>query len=102
MIRFEWNPAKARANKRKHGVSFEIARRVFDDPDAFADHDRIEGGERRWQTLGMVDSVLLLLVAHTVELDGPDDETIRIISARRADAKERQRYEKERQKNREW
>ena len=49
----------------------------------------------------MVDNVLLLLVAHTVELHEPFDETIRIISARRADAKERQRYEKERQKNRE-
>lgn len=101
MIRFEWDPVKARANKRKHGVSFEIARHVFDDPDAFANHDRIEGGERRWQTLGMVDGVLLLLVAHTVELEDAV-ETIRIISARRADAKERQRYEKERQKNRDW
>ena len=87
--------------REQHGVSFEIARHVFDDPDAFSDHDRIEGGERRWQTLGMVDRVLLLLVAHTVELEGAD-ETIRIISARRADAKERQRYEKERQKNRGW
>lgn len=101
MLRFEWDPVKARANTRKHGVSFEIARHVFDDPDALADHDRIEGGERRWQTLGMVDGVLLLLVAHTVELEGAD-ETIRIVSARRADAKERQRYEKERQKNRNW
>ena len=101
MIRFEWDPVKARANKRKHGVSFEIARHVVDDPDAFANHDRIEGGERRWQTLGMVDGVLLLLVAHTVELEDAV-ETIRIISARRADARERQRYEKERQKNRDW
>ena len=100
MIRFEWDPVKARAYKRKHRVSFEIAQRVFDDPDAFADQDRIEGGERRWQTLGMVDEVLLLLVAHTVELEGSDHEIIRIISARRADATERQRYEKERQKNR--
>jgi uncharacterized DUF497 family protein len=45
MIRFEWDPAKARANNRKHGVSFDIARYVFDDPDALMDHDRIEGGE---------------------------------------------------------
>lgn len=102
MIRFEWDPVKARANKRKHRVSFEIAQRVFDDPYAFADRDRIEGGERRWQTLGMVDEVLLLLVAHTVELEGTDHEIIRIISARRADATERQRYEKERQRNRDW
>ena len=57
-----------------------------------------KGGERRWQTLGLAGGVLLLLVAHTVENDG-QDEIIRIISARRADRKERKRYEKERQKN---
>jgi uncharacterized DUF497 family protein len=34
MIRFEWNPLKGRAHERKHGVSFEIARHAFDDPDA--------------------------------------------------------------------
>jgi uncharacterized protein len=79
-----------------------MARRVFDDPDALADHDRIEGGERRWQTLGMVGGVLLLLVAHTVELVGEEEEIIRIISARTADRKEKHRYEKERQKNRGW
>jgi uncharacterized protein len=65
-------------------------------------HDRIEGGERRWQTIGLINQGLVLLVAHTVEFEGAERETIRIISARRADAKERQRYEKERQKKREW
>lgn len=97
MTRFEWDPAKASANERKHGVTFEIARYAFDDPDALMDHDRVEGGERRWQTLGMVGDVLLLLVAHTVRFE-EEDEIIRIISARRADRKEKQRYEKERQK----
>lgn len=101
MIKFEWDPVKDRANRRKHGVTFEIARYVFDDPDAFMDHDRIEGGERRWQTIGLVNGTLLPFVAHTVELERADAETIRIISARRTDAKERQRYEKQRQKNRE-
>jgi uncharacterized DUF497 family protein len=100
MTRFEWDPVKARANQRKHGVSFDIARYVFDDPDALVDHDRIEGSELRWQTLGMVGDVLLLLVAHGVRFENEDDEVIRIISARRADGKERRRYEKERQKNR--
>ena len=100
MIWFEWDPVKARANKRKHGVSFETARYAFDDSDALVDHDRIEGGERRWQTLGLVGGVLLLLVAHTVEFEDEEKEVIRIISARRANRKEKQRYEKERQKNR--
>ena len=46
--------------------------------------------------------MLLLLVAHTVRFENEDDEVIRIISARKADRKERLRYEKERQKNREY
>jgi uncharacterized protein len=98
MTRFEWYPAKARNNRRKHGISFAIAKHAFSDPDAFSEQDRIEGGEHRWKTIGLVDKVLLLLVAHTVEADC-QDEIIRIISARRADRKERKRYEKERQKN---
>ena len=98
MTWFDWDPEKARSNLRKHGISFAIAQHVFSDPDALSEGDRIEGGERRWQTLGLADGVLLLLVAHTVENDG-QDEIIRVISARRADRKERKRYEKERQKN---
>jgi uncharacterized protein len=101
MARFEWHPAKARANRKKHGVAFEIALHVFDDPHALVEQDRIEGGERRWQTLGLVDGVLLLLVAHTVHFWEEEHEVIRIISARRADGKERRRYEKERQEDRE-
>jgi uncharacterized DUF497 family protein len=100
MMRFEWDDAKARTNRRKHGISFEIARHVFEDPDALMDQDRIEDGELRWQTIGTVDGSLLLLVAHTVAFgDDEPDESIRIISARRADRGERERYEKERQKN---
>ena len=91
MLRFEWDSAKARANLRKHGVSFEIARQVFEDPDALVEQDRIEGGERRWQTIGTVDGVLLLLVAHNVEYgdEGPE-ETIRIISARQASGRDKE------------
>ena len=100
MIRFEWDKAKARANRRKHGISFVIAQHIFEDPFALVEQDRIEGGELRWQTIGAVEGVLVLLGAHTVEsTDDAPDETIRIISARRADRKERNRYEKERQKN---
>jgi uncharacterized protein len=91
--RFEWDPAKAQSNLKKHHVSFEIATRVFTDPFAVVGQDRIENGEHRWQTLGIVDGYLLLLVAHTVRDDEDDAEVIRIISARRADPKERKRYE---------
>ena len=94
-IRIEWDAAKAKINLRKHRVSFETAARVFADPFALMEQDRIENGERRWQTLGRVEGHLLLLVAHTVRDDEDGTETIRLISARRADPKERKRYEQE-------
>jgi len=75
-------------------VSFPTAARVFSDPYALVEQDRIENGEERWQTIGVVDGIVMLLVAHTVR-EQDDVEVIRIISARRADRKERRRYEKE-------
>ena len=97
-IRFEWDPDKAALNLDKHHVSFEMAVRIFADPFALTEQDRIEGGERRWQTLGMVGGYCLLLVAHTIsdtDESGQSIEVIRIISARKADRKERRRYEEE-------
>lgn len=92
-IVFEWDEAKVLRNLRKHGVAFDDAVGVFSDPFAIMRQDRIEGGELRWQTLGMIEGHLLLLVAHTVGETQDNKEVIRIISARRADRKERQRYE---------
>lgn len=93
-IRFEWDATKAALNLRKHGISFELASLAFSDPLAVTVQDRVEDGEHRWQTLGVVEECLLVLVAHTV---GDDDgtEIIRIISARKATKKERQRYDHE-------
>ncbi len=94
--RFEWNPAKAVANRRKHGVSFETALRVFADPVALTIAERIENGEQRWQTLGCVEGHVILLVAHTLREEdegGQVIEVIRLISARTADRTERRRYE---------
>ena len=90
---FEWDGEKAKENFRKHGIRFEDAALVFDDPLAVSVQDRIENGEMRWQTIGMVAGCLLLLVAHTVRMDEYGVEVIRIISARRPDRKERRRYE---------
>ncbi len=70
---------------------------VFADPFALSLQDRIEGGEARWQTIGLVEGRLLLLVAHTI-LDETQDESIegiRIISARKTARNERRRYEDE-------
>ena len=97
-IRFEWDESKNLSNRRKHGVSFEEACLVFRDPLFVSVQERVEGGEQRWQTLGMVEGFLLLTVAHTVreELEGGTlVEVVRIISARRATRKERRRYEDE-------
>ena len=78
----------------KHGVSFQTAARVFTDPHALVELDRIENGEERWQTIGVVEGVLMLMVAHIVR-EQDDIEIIRIISARRANRRERRRYEEE-------
>lgn len=90
---FEWDDNKAKINYLKHGISFEEAILVFEDPFAVSDQDRVENGEQRWQTIGMAGGCLLLLVAHTVRLEDESIEVIRIISARRVDRKERRRYE---------
>ena len=64
-VRFEWDEAKNLSNQRKHdGVSFEEAGRVFQDPLHVSVQDRIEDGERRWQTLGAVEGFVILVVAH--------------------------------------
>lgn len=61
------------------------------------EQDRVEGGERRWQTLGLVEGLVILLVAHTIVEEG-GDELVRIISARRANRQEQIRYEENRKK----
>lgn len=94
-IRFEWDERKNLSNQRKHGVSFEEAGQVFRDPLYVSVLDRIENGEERWQTFGVVGGVLLLMVAHTVREVSPTQEIIRILSARPATPKERRRYEDE-------
>jgi len=90
---FEWDEAKAAKNLRKHGIQFEDAVEVFDAPFSITEQDRIEGGEYRWQTLGTtINKTLLLLVVHTIHTEDGNIEIIRIISARKANKKERARY----------
>lgn len=93
-MRFDWDPAKAQRNLAKHGVSFELARRVWDDPLHVIVPDRIEGGEQRWHAIGLVGAVVVLLVVHSYP-DPGDDERVRIIGARKATPAERRRYEQE-------
>jgi uncharacterized DUF497 family protein len=51
-MKFDWDEEKARANLAKHGVAFDLAIKVFDDPDAISGVDRIVDGEMRWRTVG--------------------------------------------------
>lgn len=91
-MRFEWDENKDRSRRKKHGLSFATARLVFDDPFHLSLRDRFEGHEERWRTVGLAGNAVLLVVAHTFRNEG-DDETIRIISARKATKHERERYE---------
>lgn len=99
IIKFEWDPIKAKTNVEKHHLSFETALLVFADPYAISEQDRVVDGEKRWQTIGLVNGSLLVLVAHTIKEEKDETETIRIISARKAAANERKRYEKNRMQN---
>jgi uncharacterized protein len=90
-MRFEWDEEKSRSNRAKHKVSFERACRVFQDPHHVSLRDDRESQER-WLTIGLVDGIVVLVVAHTLE-EHDDEEVIRIISARKATRHERERYE---------
>lgn len=86
---FEWDEDKNKANIGKHGVSFEKARRIFEGPVVTKVDTRFDYGELREVSLGMVDGILILTVVHAE----PKEDTIRIISARKANKQERKIYE---------
>ncbi|HLV95429.1 MAG TPA: BrnT family toxin [Candidatus Acidoferrales bacterium] len=91
-MRFVWDPEKSRRNLAKHKVSFETAALVFDDPFAVSVLDRVVEGEERWNTLGLAAGMVILLVVHAYRLED-GEETVRIISARKATPAERRIYE---------
>jgi uncharacterized DUF497 family protein len=89
-LRFEWDPAKAAANLRKHGVAFNEAQTVFyDDHALLADDPDHSDAEDRFVLLGMSVRTRVLVVVHCYR-ESPD--TIRLISARKATSHERSRY----------
>lgn len=92
---YEWDDEKAASNLKKHGISFELATRVFEDPYAIYRQDRFVDGEERWQCIGHAGKFVFVLVAYTYR--GIDDahEIVRIISAREATKHERRLYGRE-------
>ena len=89
-IRFAWDPVKAAANLRKHGIAFDEAQTVFEDAEALIlpdpDHSL---GEARFVLLGASVSSNVLAVVHCERAGGG---VIRLISARKADRNERATY----------
>lgn len=88
-MRFDWNHNKAESNAVKHGITFEEAVTVFDDPDLMftQDSQHSQGEEREW-AIGATENGLIVVVVFTMR-----DKQIRIISARIATKREYQSYE---------
>ena len=88
---FEWNQEKNASNQKKHGISFDEAKTVFSDDFArlIADPEHSDD-EERFILLGESIESNLLIVCHCIR----EEESIRIISARKADKKERRTYER--------
>jgi len=90
-VLFVWDPRKAAANVRKHGVGFREAATALEDPLSTTFSDEAHpGDEQRFITIGMSSQSRLLVVAHTETA-----KMIRVISARRATRRERLFYEED-------
>ena len=89
-MNFEWDVAKSRSNRLKHGVTFEEAATIFADPFLlqFLDVEH-SGNEERIQSIGMSEKLKVLMVVSTER----EANVIRIISARKATRKEVELYE---------
>lgn len=90
---FLWDANKSAANLKKHKISFELARTVFDDPLHLSVIDKKIAHEERWVTIGKSLEESILVVVHLYFDDSQGAEMIRIISARKATRKEKKQYE---------
>jgi uncharacterized DUF497 family protein len=88
---FVWDEAKNRINQRKHGISFETAARIFEDPNVVSYPERRVDEEERWHAIGSAGGIAIVLVVHTSEEEDGEEE-IRIVSARKASPRERDLY----------
>jgi uncharacterized protein len=86
-MRFEWDERKNRKNIRKHGFDFTDAWEVFESPVLERVDDRQNYGEERWVAIGRLREVTVVIV-----YTQPDDQSMRIISVRKADQDEQEIY----------
>ena len=91
----EWDPEKAKANKKKHRVSFEAAATIFKDPHALTifNEEHSDNYGDRWITMGISINGNLLVVVHTYNEINDQSAIIRIISARKATKNEKNQYQ---------
>ena len=93
-MKYEWDENKNKLNQQKHGISFEEAKVVFEDALQISKLDhRFNDFEERWITIGTTSKYNVLVVANLFFTD-EGEEIIRIISARKANKKERKSYER--------
>ena len=90
---FEWDETKNAANLKKHGISFEEAVLVFDEPVFSRIDRRFEYGEERIVSIGLIGAIVMVVVVHTAR-----NGKTRIISARTASRDERRNYDKHQKK----
>ena len=92
---FEWDPAKARQNTRKHRITFERGATVFLDPNALSLFDEQHSeDEERWITLGLDHTGALLIICHTYTEETDNSARVRLISARKATKSETKQYQR--------
>jgi hypothetical protein len=93
-FQFEWDELKAAANVRKHGVSFELASTVFNDPRllSIADLEHSEA-EERWFSVGCASNGAMLSIVYVWSESDPATTKIRLIMARQATRNEIRHYE---------
>ncbi len=94
-MRWTWDPRKNRRNRLAHGLDFETAALVFDDPLAMSRLDDATE-EERWQTVGEIGGVIVFVVHTWPEPDDSGEDVGRIVSARKATSHERKAYEEDR------
>ena len=94
-MNWSWDRNKNKQNIRSHGISFETASRVFEDPLSMTIEDPY-WNELRWRTMGMIGTVIVVVIHTMPEYDESGQLLGRIISARKATKHESRIYENER------
>ena len=75
-MRFEWDPTKNEINQAKHGIDFETAQLVFDDPHCISFVEWVSNGEERWHAIGSIENIIVIVVVHTYREEASDEVSV--------------------------